>query len=38
MAEKKGKLAQIKTKPTATSVDGFINSSQAGFVFFVTLP
>jgi hypothetical protein len=26
MAEKKGKLAQIKTKPTAASVEEFINS------------
>ena len=26
MPEKKGKLAQIKTKPTATSVEKFINS------------
>src|SRR5688572_2264340 len=26
MAEKKGKLAQIKTKPTAASVEGFINT------------
>jgi len=26
MAEKKSKLAQIKTKPTAASVEGFINN------------
>jgi len=26
MAEKKSKLAQIKTKPTAASVEGFINA------------
>lgn len=26
MAEKKGKLAEIKTKPTAESVEGFINT------------